>query len=100
MWLVLVASRWTTLLRGLRHSDRGTEGQILTIDGSTGEVMVGKVPTVLWRSKRIDRIEQTWCTQAAGTTISNQIQPDDNQIKHVKQLNMLKLKVDSFLPAC
>ena len=46
-----------------------TEGQILTIDGSTGEVMVGEVPTVLWRSKRIDCIEQTWCTRAAGTTI-------------------------------
>ena len=26
-----------------------TEGQILTIDGSKGEVMVGEVPTVLWR---------------------------------------------------
>ena len=25
-----------------------TEGQILTIDGSTGEVMVGEVPTELW----------------------------------------------------
>lgn len=25
-----------------------TEGQILTIDGSTGEVMVGEVPTALW----------------------------------------------------
>ena len=26
-----------------------TEGQILTIDGSKGEVMVGEVPTELWR---------------------------------------------------
>ena len=69
-----------------------TEGQILTIDGSTGEVMVGEVPTVLWRSKRSDRIEQTWCTQAAGTTISNQIQPDDNQIKHVKKLNYVEIE--------
>ena len=25
-----------------------TEGQILTIDGSTGEVMVGEVPTAPW----------------------------------------------------
>ena len=46
-----------------------TEGQILTIDGSTGEVMVGEVPTVLWRCKRLEQTwGPTWCTQAAGTT--------------------------------
>ena len=50
-----------------------TEGQILTIDGSTGEVMVGEVPTVLWRCKRIEQIQ---CTRAAGTTTGY------NQIKH------------------
>ena len=32
-----------------------TEGQILTIDGSTGEVMVGEVPTVLWQLRTLEK---------------------------------------------
>ena len=41
-----------------------TEGQILTIDGSTGEVMVGEVPTVLgWKMSRIsDLISLPFCS--------------------------------------
>ena len=47
-WLVLVASRLTMPLPSSVGSVTVTEGQILTIDGSTGEVMVGEVPTALW----------------------------------------------------
>ena len=51
-----------------------TEGHILTIDGSTGEVMVGEVPTVLW--------QQTYWTDLGphlvytGRRHNNQIEPD------------------------
>ena len=56
-----------------------TEGQILTIDGSTGEVMVGEVPTVLWRCKHVEQTRgPTWCIRATGCRHNNQIlvEPD------------------------
>ena len=50
VWLVRAASLWTMQRAKLTvGSVTVTEGQILTIDGSKGEVMVGEVPTVLWR---------------------------------------------------